>query len=154
MSDAAAKDIPPDFNEAIAADDTLISVADFLEDACLLALMLTCVALRGRLIANDDFWQMRLATFAALYPGLAHLDRGEDEMAFHWYARWRQGLASAEAMALEHHAGRCPYMRVFGSFNDSLKLSAQAVCLQLDCPPVTRPHAADYGLELSGLIAI
>ena len=94
-----AKDIASTFDVAITADDTLVCVAEFLEDACLLAFMLTCMVLRARLIGNDDFWQLRLATFAALYPGLAHLDRGENETAFHWYGRWRQGLVSAEAMA-------------------------------------------------------
>ena len=55
-----AKDIASTFDVAITADDTLVCVAEYLEDACLLAFMLTCMVLRARLIGNDDFWQLRL----------------------------------------------------------------------------------------------
>ena len=98
-------------------DDSLMYIAETLEDGALLTLMTASNALRHRLLV-DDLWLNKISALAVLYPGIAHLERGEEERAFAWYMRWCRALASSERMARAHAKGEMPYMKMYGTFVD------------------------------------
>ena len=125
----------------IVNDDSLVSIATVLDDAALLKLMTTSSDLRTRLL-NDEVWLARVTVLASLYLGTAHLERGADEAAFHWYARWHRALASAERMARAHVNGDRPYMQMYGTFVDGVFVSSTP--LRLPAPYGLVAEVMDY----------
>ena len=108
---------------------------EFLDDTSLLHFTQTSLSLRIRLL-DDDTWLNKLTMLINMYPGVAHLEQGENEKAFSWYWRFRRALASAETMTRLHREGSRPYMLMHGTFT----LSGTYV----PCAPLRLP--APHGL--------
>ena len=92
-------------------DEELETVAAMLDEISLWKLMQTSHSVRSRLLSNEDMWLTRLTLLLNLFPGAAHLERGDDEQTAHaWYWRCRRALISASTMAQQHRSGMMPYM--------------------------------------------
>lgn len=113
-----SKLLVPDAAVFIVPDDVLSCIADFVDDAPLGAFISACKSLRWSLLNMDDMWLSRLVALMGLYTGIAYLERGESESAFHYYARCRSALESVESMARRHMKNQMPYMFVHGTFQD------------------------------------
>ena len=98
------------------------------------------------LLLNDDLWLTRLTVLTGMYPGAAHLERGDGESAYAWHGRYHRALASVSLMAQQHVDGSRPYMRMYGEFQDGRFIAHTP--LRLPAPYGLVAEAVAYAAEI------
>jgi hypothetical protein len=118
--------------EATAPDIWTLEIASELEGADLAALRACCTAFRT-IFADEDMWLNKLTALTLEYPTLSALVNGEGEPAFAWYGRCYAAVAGGRGLALAHKAGEMPFLKLYGSFDESTFTPHTPLAFPIEC---------------------